>query len=440
MTNRSVLPHCSTIPVLLLAVLAFLCAPSAQSAGVLTEKDIIITRNPASTRVDIRLPEAVDVRVVDEIASHHYFFVDLYLTEAGFPDKTIKIDDGILKGIQTLSYPDLKVLRVIFLPSHATTFRVADLASGYVYRTTPANARSLDADRRHKARRVVVDTVKFKHHPLPPLLETAPPPPKPAAAALAAASPLGKTKRLVVIDPGHGGEDGGAESLEAVNGRKLYEKDLVLSVSKELCRLLNNTPNIQAVLTRNRDVTMGLRERVRFTEKLQADLFISVHANAGRFHKKSKTARGIEFYYLSTKSAPELRALEEAENLAQEESLDAEANSQWDMIARNLIKEEWDAHRAMGAQAADHLAQSFSKDAYYRLFNRGVKSAAFRVLMNRVTPCVLVEVGFIDHPREVVSLANRDFQKRIAKRIGNGVMRHFAQLDAEFQYYQFQMD
>ncbi len=396
--------------------------------------DIVKLSNESYTRVEISLPKAVDIRVVDMIQEYGYFFIDIYSTVANFPDKSIHYGDGNLKGLQVLKYADRQIVRLIFHPQNKTVFRVADSSSGFVFESTDAFAKSLPQNKRHKVKRLVVDTVRYKHYPLPPLDTVR------QKLRVRGSSSGQRTKKLVVIDAGHGGDDGGAQSLKKIHGKKLQEKDIVLDVARELQRLLNKSPNVQAVMTRNKDVKMGLRERVDFTEGLEADLFISIHANAARYHRGNSSPRGIEFYFLRGASHANTRALERAENEDEDGELDGEADAQWNLIRKNLIRDILDMQRGLGAQASDYLYQSFMKDPYFKRFNRGVKQAAFRVLMNRVTPSVLIEIGFIDHPREVVSLSNRDFRKRISKRIANGVMEYLAQVDSEVDYYQYNID
>lgn len=391
------------------------------------EDAIAILSNPTHTRVSIRLPKAADVRVVDQIQDHDYFFVDIYGIGARFGNKRFNVFDGVLNAILTVDYPDQGVLRVIFYPAAKTVFRVADRQTAFVYPPTPASATEFVSSS-NRATELVIDTSKRRQYPLPPLLGD------PALPARLPRSPGGEyaARKIVVLDPGHGGRDPGTTSQRRYGRRRLQEKELVLEIAREVQRLLAGRPDVEAVLTRASDRDLGLRDRVEMAESLEdGDLFVSIHINATRYHQSSDTARGMEIYYLSANSKAENRLLLAAENQAgAEEELDPDANAHLSLIERNLIKDIIEAHRGAGAQACAYIHRRFTTDRYFRKYNRGVKSAPFRVLMNRVMPAVLIEVGFIDHPEEARQLADPDFQRRIARLIAQGILDYLSARDA----------
>ncbi|HUT25177.1 MAG TPA: N-acetylmuramoyl-L-alanine amidase, partial [Sumerlaeia bacterium] len=358
--------------------------------------------------------------------------------QAAFPDKQIPIRDTVLIGLQTITYADLNVLRMIFYPSHKTVFRVADLTSGFVYQPSPPDATTMPA-RRKQTDCLVIDTAKYRHYPLPPLA----PGGSVSASRQAGLKPGGRrVKRLVVLDPGHGGSDSGAKSVLRFGGKRLEEKDVVLAIAKETRRLLNKSPNVTAVLTRERDVKMELKERVEFAEKTEGDLFVSIHANATKPPSQSPTARGAEFFYLGENSKAEVRALVETENQAGsagfgEESPESHIRR---VVFKSMAKDNIEENRAWASVACQHIEAVFDRDTYFSQFRRGIKQGGFLVLVNQVMPAVLIEVGFINHERESRVLAHPEFQKRIAKLIANGVLRCFAQLDSETDYYQYEID
>ncbi|HNY27625.1 MAG TPA: N-acetylmuramoyl-L-alanine amidase [Candidatus Sumerlaeota bacterium] len=398
-------------------------------AATLSEKNIVRSSNATHNRIEIQLDQPVDVRVVDQIANEKqpYFFVDLYRTKADFADKIIPIQDGIVKGLQILSYADQNVVRIVFFPNNRTIFRVSDKATGYEYPLTALTATSLPAERKQSLC-LVIDTPKDKTIPLP-VLET-------ETGKITQRPKVKGAKRLVVLDPGHGGSDPGAQSILKFGGSILDEKKVALAIAQEVQRLLNKTPNVTAELTHSSDKHMTLQERVDMAEGLDADLVVSIHANSSQYHN-SDSARGAEFYYFSEDSKNEHKKLVEAENTPDEIELTAESNAKWKAIKTNLIKDILARNRGEGAQACEKVNEAFSEDPYFKKYNRGVKSAPFRVLMNIVSPSILVEVGFIDHKEESALLADTKFQKRIAKLIANGILRTFAQTDKDFVYYQF---
>ena len=418
----------------LLAVLSGLLLPAGLLVGAaaLREDNIKIASSPTTNRVDIQLDANVVVRVVDGIATNDYFFVDIYGTAASFPDKKFLVKDGILKAVQTVSYSDLKVLRVIFFPFNKTIFQVVDSASGFVFPTSPATAKTF-APCSRTTRHLVVNTSKYRHYPLPSVI----PEPSALPSRQAGYRALSAGKRRVIIDPGHGGSDPGARSPFRVNGRIAEEKDIVLAIAVEVERLLRQLPNVTPILTRERDIYMSLTDRVSFAEKLEGDLFVSIHANATLHHINSPSVRGLEVYYLQEKSNPALKYLEAAENLDASPELDGKSADQWLLIARNLTRDILDVQRSFGAEVCEEINTVFMADPYYAQFSRGVRSAKYRVLMNRVMPAVLIEVGYMDVRPEFARLVDPAFQKRIAILITNGILRYFAKNDPQFAYFQY---
>jgi N-acetylmuramoyl-L-alanine amidase len=204
-------------------------------------------------------------------------------------------------------------------------------------------------------------------------------------------------------------------------------------------RLLAKLPNVTPVLTRDRDVYMSLGDRVEFAEKLEGDLFVSVHANATKYHTNNLSARGVELYYLRADSNPDVRALEEAENLERAPGLDERANKRWLELARYLTKDILDVWRSYSADACEQMNVSFMEEPYYQQYSRSIRSARYRVLMNRVMPSILVEVGFMDVTPELQRLADPRFQKRVAILIANGILRYFAKEDPRFAFYQYEL-
>jgi N-acetylmuramoyl-L-alanine amidase len=431
-------------------ILLLLLSMNGSFGAVLSKEGVVISSSsPSSTRVEIKIADNIDIRVVDEVQASDRFFIDLYNTSVDFPEQKFWIRDDILKAVEVRAYPDLKVTRIVFYPYNKTIFRVADGSSGTVYTVSAPSVKSFTPLNQRKTRLIVIDTSKYKHYPLPNLVPVAPPVPASTVASTGSSAtdayhPLphrntitksGK-KRLVILDPGHGGSSVGAVSQIPVNGSILREKTITLAVAHEVQLLLNKSPNVAAVMTRDGDDTIGLSERIEMAEKADGDLFVSVHANASIWHN-SPDAKGIEFYYLDENKYPNTQKLIEAENAEGGDNLDNKSSAAWQMIYDNMVKDILDVNRSGGAQACEQISSNFSKDSYYRPINRGIKGGPFRVLMNRVMPSILIEVGFIDNNQEVLLLSDPTFQKRIARMIANGIMQYFAQQDPNFKFYQY---
>jgi len=213
----------------------------------------------------------------------------------------------------------------------------------------------------------------------------------------------------IVIDPGHGGKDPGA-----VGKYGLKEKNIVLDISKLLAKELKDS-NIKVVLTRDRDKFIPLSKRAAVANNVDADFFVSIHANAFR----SRRIKGFEVYRLSEATDDSARALAVAENasLKYEEESFARHTRQLDATVWSL---ELDENRRESKGLADSICKAVSKKLAVR--NRGVKSANFYVLRGARMPAVLVEVGFISNAKEASSLNSSYYRKKLAQSLAQGIL------------------
>lgn len=220
--------------------------------------------------------------------------------------------------------------------------------------------------------------------------------------------------KIIVIDPGHGGKDPGA-----VGYKKYREKVVVLQIAKELRRILKSR-GYRVYMTRSDDKFVKLRERTQYANRKNADLFISIHANAVA-KKSAHKAYGIESYFLDKSRSSRAKKV-----AAQENSADM---SEMDFYGKESFLNTLNSHNIV---AANKLAIDLQRGVLGSLQKRykdikgaGVKSAPFWVLVGAQMPAVLVEVGFITHPMEAKRLVNRTYQKRLAKGMADGVERYF---------------
>ena len=217
--------------------------------------------------------------------------------------------------------------------------------------------------------------------------------------------------RVVVVDAGHGGEDTGAHGLHGV-----LEKRANLAVARALAEELGSTPGIRAVLTRDDDTFIALRERYRIAEQAKADLFISLHANSS---PRRGSGSGTEVYFLSLRGATDqaTKDLADMENAADlVGGVPARAED-------DLVSILYDVKRSSALQQSQLLAETLldhvTRDR--RLEERGVKQAGFVVLKSVEFPSVLVETAFINNPAEARLLASEEFQRQIARQLAAGV-------------------
>jgi N-acetylmuramoyl-L-alanine amidase len=232
--------------------------------------------------------------------------------------------------------------------------------------------------------------------------------------ATIAASKRRDRVQVVAVDAGHGGEDPGAR------GRGVLEKNVTLAVARDLADELNRIPGVRAVLTRDGDYFIPLRERYRLAEKMKADLFISIHANSSR---RRGSGNGSEVFFLSLRGASDQADadLADIENAA---DLVGGVPSQAEDDLVNIL---YDVKRAAALQRSQLLAETLLEELATdrRLESRGIKQAGFVVLKSVEFPSVLVEIAFLNNPAEARLLKNRDFQRQTARQLAGGVKLFF---------------
>jgi N-acetylmuramoyl-L-alanine amidase len=250
---------------------------------------------------------------------------------------------------------------------------------------------------------------------VPPQSTPAPPPPP----APPTAAERQRVDRLIIValDPGHGGEDPGA-----IGPTGLREKDVVLAVALMLRERLNALPGMRVMLTRDGDYFVPLQERVRKARRVQADLFVSLHADA--FFRPE--ARGASVFALSAKGATSSAArwMAERENAADAVGgvniarvRDAQLlQAMLDMSTTAQIKDSL----KLGHEVLTRIGQ------VGKLHKRQVEQAGFAVLKAPDIPSILVETAFISNPEEEDLLRDRDYRRRLVDALATGIKRYFA--------------
>jgi len=225
-----------------------------------------------------------------------------------------------------------------------------------------------------------------------------------ATAPIAHADPPRK-KPVVVIDPGHGGSNLGAAGV--VPG--LREKHLTLILANLVADHLR-AHDIEVTLTRTNDRTLTLRQRVDTANKLAADVFLSIHANAS----PSRSYRGFETFVLTAKGVDiDGRALRGNEPVTPREGIDRETALVLDDVERG--SSQWESAE-LAARIQTAIRSRRGKD-----LDRGVRQDAHHVLLGATMPAVLCEVGFIDHPIEGKQLADSAVQAQLAEAIAEAI-------------------
>jgi N-acetylmuramoyl-L-alanine amidase len=250
----------------------------------------------------------------------------------------------------------------------------------------------------------------------PPILSTPAPAPPPAPPTAAERQ---RVDRLIIValDPGHGGEDPGA-----IGPTGLREKDVVLAVALMLRERLNAVPGMRVMLTRDGDYFVPLQERVRKARRVQADLFVSLHADA--FFRPE--ARGASVFALSAKGASSgaARWMADRENAADAVGgvnvagvRDAQLlQAMLDMSTTAQIKDSL----KLGQEVLTRIGR------VGKLHKRQVEQAGFAVLKAPDIPSILVETAFISNPEEEALLRDRDYRRQLVDALATGIRRYFA--------------
>jgi len=225
----------------------------------------------------------------------------------------------------------------------------------------------------------------------------------------------GNRDLVIAIDPGHGGEDPGA-----IGPRGTYEKDVVLAVARKLAARIDKEPGMRAVMTREDDYFLSLRQRVVRARTLGADLFVSVHADAF----KNPKAHGSSVYVLSGKGATDeaARWLAERENAADlvgGVSLDDKD----DLLASVLLDLSQNASIGASLEVGEFVLQRLG--AVNRLHKSSVQQAGFAVLKAPDIPSILVETAFISNHDEERRLRDKRYQEELAVALVSGIREYF---------------
>jgi N-acetylmuramoyl-L-alanine amidase len=271
--------------------------------------------------------------------------------------------------------------------------------------------------------------IKGWHHKLvndPPRIQISIPDASFSADSVASPAPkLGPDNKIdvIVIDPGHGGQDYGA-----IGGKGTREKDATLAIARQLADQIRKDKQFQVVMTRNSDKTLTLQERADIANKAGGDLFVSIHANAS----PQKTARGWNVFFLAPAKNDSARSVEQLENsyflrdAAGGDKAGPSADNPVVSILNEMIMTEFQTE-------SSDLALMIDKEFRKRLETpaRGVDQAGFFVLNKVFTPSVLIETAFISNAGEERLLKQADFHKQVATAIYAAVKRFKAKYESK---------
>jgi N-acetylmuramoyl-L-alanine amidase len=252
-----------------------------------------------------------------------------------------------------------------------------------------------------------------KTTPAKPVVEVKKAPPTPKV--VKTTTPQLRRDIVIAIDAGHGGQDPGA-----LGKRGTKEKDVVLAIAKRLAKLVHKEPGMKAYLTRDKDVFITLRQRIKRAHNHDADMFISIHADAFRNHR----AKGASVYVLSERGASSeaaqlLADKENAADLAGGISLEDKD----DLLASVLLDLSQEGSLVGSVEVANTVLTGLKRVGY--VHKKQVESAAFVVLKSPDIPSILVETAFISNPDEERKLKSTSHQNKLARAMLNGIRNYF---------------
>src|SRR3990167_1942711 len=235
---------------------------------------------------------------------------------------------------------------------------------------------------------------------------------------------------IVVIDPGHGGKDPGTTGMHCI-----HEKNVVLAISKDLYTLINHQPGFTAVLTRNADYYISLRQRLAIARDDRGDMFVAIHADA----YPTQQAQGVSIFALSTRGATS----EAARWLAKRENKSelmggVDLSDQSHLLKSVLLNLSQSATIRASLQIGYDVMKKVQKVT--TLHHGRVEQAAFVVLKSPDIPSLLIETGFLSNPKEEKRLCNPQYQQQIARSIMLGIREYFVQHPPRFTWLSFWRD
>ena len=411
------------IYVLILSFMVSVC----QSAVL---KSLMVTNDPGKTSIVCTF-SSIPFYKSFLLSSPARAVVDLEKTTSKLNFKTISVGQGLVQHLRG-GYPNPNRLRLVFELNGAADIKMMDWKTGM----NGAQGIRIDLISRTASKQLAARPSQQReiYEPTPHIYQPPPSALIPSDTSLnkvhfhhnvAGQKPIairhapGKGLRdvVVVIDAGHGGKDPGA-----MGPRRNVEKNVVLSIAHKLKQRINSQPGMRAVMTRNGDYYVGLRERLNIARKYNADLFVSIHADA--FNNRHSS--GASVYALSSRGATSeaARWLAEKENYSELGGIDLSGLDDNNGLIRTVLLDlSQTATINSGLQIGESVLQHL--DRITTLHHNKVEQARFVVLKSPDIPSILVETGFITNPREEFNLTSPAYQMRLSQAIFEGINRFF---------------
>ena len=366
--------------------------------------------SPDYTRVVLDLSGKVKYKANLLKGKNPRLYIDLWQTEAGENvGSQVTVEDGLLQQVRTSRY-DMERLRVVLDLYQLQDYKIFSLNDPFRI-VIDVKGERLIANKKSKPE--LRSRPDHRDDSIAGILEQVP---------AADQGPLHVPQhqenqgiRLIVVDAGHGGKDPGA-----VGPNKVLEKNVTLEMAKHLAEQLRKELKCEVLLTRSDDLYLKLRDRTSYANKVGADLFISLHANASN----SRKVYGLETYFLNLAKNNQAAAVAARENGTSLEEVGHLEAILFDLMANAKINES--------SRLASEVQQAMVKGLkphYSDIKDLGVRQGPFHVLLGATMPSVLVETAFISNRREEKRLNSSVYQKRVASSIVSGVKRYAATLE-----------
>jgi N-acetylmuramoyl-L-alanine amidase len=422
----------------------------ASTSGPVTVRGITRTPLPDGVRVSIEMDRELVFRQ-EQLENPRRLFFDLREASPspGLRDKTLTFSDDIVREIRLGRHPQ-NTTRIVLDTEGVESYSVFTLYSPYrlivdfrrrgappvaqIGPLLPPAVPTTGLVLPEPKPAPVVPTpppAAISASPPPPLtappslgppltsrdIPATPPPTLPAPAvpsansngAFSLARQLGLGVSRIVLDPGHGGHDPGAR------GNGLSEAELVLDVTLRLKKLLEKQPGVEVTLTRESDIFIPLDERTAIANRKNADLFLSIHANASRNPKAS----GVETYFLNFAANPEAEAVAARENSASGQTM----HNLPDIVRAIALNNKIDESRDFAATIQKAMVRKLSA-RNKELRDLGVKQAPFVVLIGAGMPSVLAEISFVTHRQESQLLKTGAYRQQIADALFDAITNY----------------
>jgi len=388
-----------------LAALLVVEALGAATPDRLRVQSIAIDGQGPATRVELRLTRPADYNLFT-LTGPHRVVIDISTAALGRSALPLPGASGAVRHIRVAHRPGGN-LRIVF-----------DVAEAMRPSATLA---AIDGIPRLSIEmRPVSWVVSGAPSPSPVPARISPPaapvaPASPAAPPPVVRVPEERREIVVVVDAGHGGHDPGAHGRSG-----LREKDVTLAISRRLVERLNAEPGMRGVLTRRDDRFLGLRERMERARSANADLFVSIHADAAQ----NRSARGSTVYVLSEKAASDeaSRRLAARENAALIGGV--ELGDKDPVLASVLMDLSQNASISSSIAVGDAVLRRMGRLG--RLHRSSVQQAPFMVLKSPDVPSILVETAYISNPTDEQNLRSPRHQDALAAAVLDGVRNYFA--------------